>query len=160
LIIRNFILLQDETLLRKFSPGSILLHFLIAQIVVIGGNIGFERRPALFHALFLQQLVQKCGLGVQLALACLLFQIRETCRGERKRTSPLNVSVRVRHSTLYHIIGMIIIAHLEMLWPRAAAELRSAWTGEGARPHTSKGRRGEPRLYRKIVLGLVLRTDN
>src|SRR5712692_11171427 len=42
----------------------------------------------------------------------------------------------------------------------AAAELRSAWTGEGARLHTGKGRRGKPRLYRKIVLGLVLRTEN
>ncbi len=25
----------------------------------------------------------------------------------------------------------------ELLWPQATAELRSAWTGEGARPHTS-----------------------
>jgi hypothetical protein len=25
----------------------------------------------------------------------------------------------------------------ELLWPQAATELRSAWTGEGARPHTN-----------------------
>src|ERR1019366_2722027 len=33
------------------------------------------------------------------------------------------------------------IANPELLWPRAAAELRSAWTGEGARPHTSRFRK-------------------
>jgi len=40
----------------------------------------------------------------------------------------------------------------------ASAELRSAWTGGGARPHTSKTRRGKPRLYR--MLGSLLRTEN
>jgi hypothetical protein len=34
------------------------------------------------------------------------------------------------------------IANPELLWPQAAAELRSAWTGEGARPHTSRLRSG------------------
>ena len=29
------------------------------------------------------------------------------------------------------------IANPELLWPQAVAELRSAWTGEGARPHTN-----------------------
>jgi hypothetical protein len=28
-------------------------------------------------------------------------------------------------------------ANPELLWPQASAELCSAWTGEGARPHTS-----------------------
>jgi hypothetical protein len=42
-----------------------------------------------------------------------------------------------------------------MLWPQASAELRSAWTGEDSRPYTSKGRRGKPRLYRKVVLGFT-----
>ena len=28
------------------------------------------------------------------------------------------------------------VANPELMWPPAAAELRSAWTGEGARPHT------------------------
>jgi len=47
-----------------------------------------------------------------------------------------------------------------ILCSQAAAELRSAWTGEGARPHTSNGRRGKPRLYGKIVLRVLLRTES
>src|SRR5208337_2760550 len=35
-----------------------------------------------------------------------------------------------------------LIANQELLWPPAAAELRLAWTGEGARPHTSPSPRG------------------
>ncbi len=30
-----------------------------------------------------------------------------------------------------------VIEDPELRWPQTAAELRSAWTGEGARPHTS-----------------------
>src|ERR1039458_6438933 len=33
-----------------------------------------------------------------------------------------------------------LIPSPELLWPQRAAELRSAWAGEGARPHTSKFR--------------------
>ena len=49
---------------------------------------------------------------------------------------------------------MIITAHPEVLWPFAAAELRSAWTGEGA-PSLHKRRRGKPRFYTMIVLGFT-----
>ena len=94
----------------KFSPQFIFFDFGFAQAVVVGGDIRFERRSALFHALFLKQLVQECGLGVQLALACLLLQIRETRRRERECAPLLYAWISVSHSTLYHIKGMIIIA--------------------------------------------------
>jgi len=32
-------------------------------------------------------------------------------------------------------------------WLQEAAELRSAWTGEGARPYTSSSRLAEPTTY-------------
>ena len=43
---------------------------------------------------------------------------------------------------------------------KGAAVPTQPWTGEDARLSTSKGRRGKPRLYRKIVLGLELGTGN
>jgi len=85
--------------LGKFSPSPLFLDFLIAQAVVVGGDIGFERRSALFHAFFLKQLVQECGLGVQLALVCLLVQVSKTLRGEGERATLLDASAAVLHST-------------------------------------------------------------
>lgn len=135
----------------EFSPQSVFFDFGFAQAVVVGGDIRFERRFSLFHAPFLKQLVQECGLGVQLALACFLLQIRETRRRERECAPLLSAWISVRHSTSYHIIGMIITATSESPRLRAAAELRSAWTGQRPVPTRAKPRRGKPRLYRKIV---------
>src|SRR5208282_879750 len=110
---QEFLLIQGKMASGKFSPGSVFLDFGIAQAVVVGGDIGLERRSPLFHALFLKQLVQECGLGAQISPACLLVQVSETIGRESEGAPPLNTWVRVRHSTLYHIIGMIIIAHPE-----------------------------------------------
>jgi hypothetical protein len=77
---REFLLTQSEMAPGKFSPQSVFFDFGFAQVVVVGGDIGFERRSSLFHALFLYQLVEEGGLRVKLARARLLFQIRETRR--------------------------------------------------------------------------------
>jgi len=79
-----------------------------------------------------------------LPLACLLLQIRQTRRGECKRASPLKGPVRVCHSTYYHIIGMINIAHRN-LWPRADAELLTSF-------HQKRQTRQAAPLYTRIVL--------
>jgi hypothetical protein len=51
---QEFLLIQGKMASGKFSPGSVFLDFGIAQAVVVGGDIGFERRSSLFHALFLK----------------------------------------------------------------------------------------------------------
>jgi len=50
---RELLLAQGEMAPGKFSPQSVFFDFVVAQAVVVGGDIGFERRSALFHALFL-----------------------------------------------------------------------------------------------------------
>src|SRR5271165_2932836 len=139
LVMREFLLIQSEIASGKFSPQSVFFDFGFAQAVIVGGDIGFERHSSLFHAFFLKQLVQECGLGVQLSLACLLLQVRETCGGKRKRTSLLYGSVCVGHNTSYHIIGMIIMAHPKWLWlPVCRATLGL----DGASPVPTRTRRG------------------
>ena len=90
-----------------------------------------------------------------MALACLLLKVGQTLGRESECTPLLNSSMSIRHSTLYHITGMRITAHPGERMTATGAKLRSAWTlrlragqaREDTRPHTSKGRRGEPRLY-------------
>jgi len=106
---RQFLLAQNKTLLGKFSPRSLLLNFLARQAVIIGTDVGSERSSPLFRCFFQKQFVQDCGLGVKLALACLLLQVGQTLRGESKRAPSLNTRVSIRHNTLYHITGMIIV---------------------------------------------------
>ena len=45
---REFLLIQGEMPPGKFAPSSLLLDFLVAQAVVVGGDIGFEFRSPLF----------------------------------------------------------------------------------------------------------------
>ena len=49
-----------------------------------------------------------------------------------------------------------------MLSPQASAELRSAWTGEGARPHTGTRAKADAasRVSTERLFWLLLRTDN
>jgi hypothetical protein len=51
---RVFLLTQGEMAPGKLPPQSVFFDFVVAQAVVVGGDIGFERRSALFHALFLK----------------------------------------------------------------------------------------------------------
>src|SRR5208282_4537292 len=110
---QEFLLIQGKMASGKFSPGFVFLDFRIAQAVVVGGHVGFERRPPLFPCLFQKQLVQERGLGSQLSPACLIVQVSETLGRQGEGAPLLNAWVSVRHSTLYHIIGMIIVAHPE-----------------------------------------------
>jgi hypothetical protein len=50
----NLTIGKNQTLLCEFSPSSLLLHLFLAQAVIVGGDIGFKRSPALFQALFLK----------------------------------------------------------------------------------------------------------
>src|SRR5690349_1652794 len=75
---RKFLLVENKSLLGKFAPSSLLLDFLVAQAVVVSRDLGFKRRSPLFPGLFLKQLVQDCGLGVQSPVACLLLKISQT----------------------------------------------------------------------------------
>src|SRR6266496_133564 len=107
-IIGSIILLQGEIPLGKFSPGSLFFYLLIAQVVVVGGNIGFQSCHLSLSLFLLKRFIQNRRLGIGAPPPRFLLQIRETRRGERKRASLFNVPVRVRHSTMYHTISMII----------------------------------------------------
>src|ERR1035437_200844 len=104
---RKFLLVENKSLLGKFAPSSLLLDFLVAQAVVVSGDLGFERCSPLFRCFFQKQVVQDCGLGVQLPFAGLLLKISQTLGRESEGASPLITWVHIRHSTLYHIIDMI-----------------------------------------------------
>src|SRR6266496_3711864 len=86
----KFLLIQGESLLGELSPGSLLCNLFVAQAVVIGGDIGFQRRSPLFPRLFQKQLVQDGGLRAELSRACLLVQVSQTLRREGECAAPLN----------------------------------------------------------------------
>ena len=60
---RKFLLVENESLFGKRAPSSLLLDFLVAQAIVIGGDIGFEIGSPLFRCFFQKQPVQNRGLG-------------------------------------------------------------------------------------------------
>jgi hypothetical protein len=66
----------------------------------------------------------------------------------------------VRHIPIFVLLAIPVMAaalpaavvNPELLWPPKTAELRSAWTGEGARPHTSGSSRFRPLFNRVVVI--------
>jgi len=105
---REFLLTKSEMTTGKFSPQPVLFDFGVAQAVIVGRDLGLERRSPLFRCLFQKQLVQDGGLGAEVSLSCLLLQVGETLRREGEGASPLGARVPVWHNTLYHTLGMTV----------------------------------------------------
>jgi hypothetical protein len=121
----------------ELAPDSVFFDFSIAETVIIGSDGSFQGCYLPLSLFLLQKFIQNRRLRIGAPPPRLLLQIRKTRWGERKCAPLLNVWVSVRHNTVYHIIGMITMANPGRCRPQASAELRSAWTGEGARPYTS-----------------------
>jgi len=145
----------------ELAPDFVFFDFSIAQTVIIGSDGRFQGRYLPLPLFLLKKFIQNCRLRIGVSPPCLLLQVGETRRRERKRAPLLNARVRVSHITMYHITGMSIIGHAERAV--AAGHLPSCARLGRARapvPTRPQPRRGKPRLYRMLLLGLPLTTEN
>jgi hypothetical protein len=58
-----------------FSPGSLFLHFLVVQAVVVRGKLIFDNRQLLLLFFLTKQFVQNRGVRVRAPAAGFLLQV-------------------------------------------------------------------------------------
>lgn len=119
----------------KFAPDLVLLHLFLAQAVVVGGNIGFERCYLPFASFFPEKFIQNRRLGVRLATSCFLLQVCQTLRRECEGSPQFAASIGSLHLTLYHTINMITGER----WPNTI----EFWCRLDAASRVSTGRLGK-----------------
>ena len=83
----------------KFAPGLVLLYLGIGQAVVVGGNIGFERRSLLLPFLLQEKFIQNGRLGIGLPPTCFLVKVCQTLGRESEGSPQFAISIGYRHLT-------------------------------------------------------------
>ena len=94
----------------KLSPGSVCFDLGFAPAVIVGRDIGVDRRSLSFQVLLSKKFVQDCRLGVGVPPAGFLVQVREILRRQCECTAEFARTPHMFHIIYDNTMSMILFA--------------------------------------------------